>query len=136
MRFLFDTNAIITLIGKKSDLLTQRVLDSTEGDITVSSIVMYELYFGAYKSTKTAFNLETLRLLFSDFITLDFDREDARAAGEIRSQLARKGIPIGPYDALIAGQAKARKLILVTNNAREFECIHDLQVQDWTQAKS
>ncbi|WP_164066578.1 PIN domain-containing protein, partial [Serratia marcescens] len=80
----------------------------------------HELYFGAYCSQRVDFNLETLRLLFTDLEILDLEREDARAAGEIRAELARRGTPIGPYDVLIAGQAMARGLPLVTNNTAEF----------------
>jgi tRNA(fMet)-specific endonuclease VapC len=93
---------------------------------------MHELYYGAYRSQKVAFNLETLRLLFADLATLDLDREDARVAGEIRADLARLGTPIAPYDVLIAGQARARNLTLITNNTDEFARVPGLQLQDWT----
>ena len=65
------------------------------------------------------------------FEVLEFDREDARQAGQIRAQLALKGTPIGPYDVLIAGQAKARKLILVTGNTDEFKRVAGLSIEDW-----
>ncbi|MFX8339484.1 PIN domain-containing protein, partial [Acinetobacter baumannii] len=60
------------------------------------------------------------------------DRDDARAAGEIRAELARRGTPIGPYDILIAGQAMARGLPLVSNNTAEFQRIGGLRLEDWT----
>lgn len=132
MRFLFDTNAVISLLGNKSESLVDRVLHCAEGDIALPTIVSHELYFGAYKSQKVSFNLETIRLLLKDFVHLPFDDEDARQAGEIRAELQRVGTPIGPYDVLIAGQAKARDLILVSNNVREFERVSDLQLEDWT----
>lgn len=132
MRFLFDTNAVISLLGQKSEALLDRVLHCSEGDIGLPAIVSHELYFGAYKSQKVSFNLETIRLLVKDFVLLPFDDEDARHAGEIRADLKRAGTPIGPYDVLIAGQARARDLILVSNNVREFERVPDLQVEDWT----
>lgn len=132
MRFLLDTNAVIFLLGQKSDALLQRVLTCSEGDVGLPSIVCHELYFGAYKSRKVAFNLETLRLLFLDFDVLPFEHEDARVAGEIRALLSAAGTPIGPYDSLIAGQAKARGLTLVTNNLREFERVDALKLEDWT----
>lgn len=132
MQFLLDTNAIIALISQRSSALVRRVLDCREGDIGLSSIVAHELYYGAYKSQKVSYNLETLRLLFNDFLILEFDQEDARISGEIRAELAAKGRPIGPYDIQIAGQAKARGLILVTNNVAEFERVEGLQIQDWT----
>jgi tRNA(fMet)-specific endonuclease VapC len=62
---------------------------------------------------------------------VSFDAEDAQHAGEIRAQLASMGTPIGPYDALIAGQARARQLMLVTHNIREFVRVPGLQVEDW-----
>jgi len=65
------------------------------------------------------------------FPVLEFDQEDARQAGEIRAHLASKGTPIGPFDVLIAGQAKARNLTLVTHNTSEFRRVEGLRVEDW-----
>lgn len=132
MQFLLDTNAVISLIGQKSEGLVSRVLESSEGTIGVSTVVVHELYFGAYKSQRVSFNLETLRLLLADFVFVEFELEDARTSGEIRAALAAKGTPIGPYDVLIAGQAKARDLILVTNNVGEFGRVEGLRIEDWT----
>ncbi|PST17338.1 type II toxin-antitoxin system VapC family toxin [Mesorhizobium plurifarium] len=129
---LLDTNAVIALIGRRSEILVNRVLQSPEGTIGLSPIVAHELYYGAQKSARVQHNLETLRLLFADFPILDFDQRDAFAAGGIRAALAAKGTPIGPYDVLIAGQAKARGLTLVTNNVGEFKRIEGLRVEDWS----
>jgi tRNA(fMet)-specific endonuclease VapC len=68
-----------------------------------------------------------LRLEGLQFELLAFDTEDAQHAGDIRAQLATAG----PYDVLIAGQARAHQLVLVTHNVREFACVHGLQVEDW-----
>lgn len=133
IRHLLDTNAVIALIGKKSDRLVQRIFDSAPGSLAISPVVVHELYYGAYKSSRVEHNLETLRLLLADFAVLDFDQNDAVVSGAIRASLAMKGAPIGPYDVLIAGQAKARNLVLVTNNIRELERVDGLAVEDWTQ---
>ncbi|MGO4832847.1 type II toxin-antitoxin system VapC family toxin [Rhizobiaceae sp. 2RAB30] len=130
--WLLDTNAVIALVTRRSEALLRRVVSTEPGTLAVCSIVAHELYFGAYRSQKVDFNLETLRLLFADIEILDFDRGDARAAGEIRAELARRGRPIGPYDVLIAGQALARGLPLVTNNTAEYERIAGLRLEDWT----
>ncbi len=134
MNYVLDTNAVISLIGTKSDRLIARILEKTMGEIAISSIVAHELYFGVYRSQKINDNLETLRLLLHDFPLLEFNYEDARISGEIRSKLAGTGTPIGPYDVLIAGQAKARNLTLITNNVREFVRVENLKVEDWTAA--
>lgn len=132
--WLLDTNAIIALLTRRSASLLRRVEAQEPGSLAISAVVAHELYYGAYRSRKIEFNLETLRLLFADLVILDLDREDARAAGEIRAALARQGTPIGPYDVLIAGQAKARGLTLVTNNLAEFQRVEGLRVEEWAQA--
>ncbi|ATU92415.1 type II toxin-antitoxin system VapC family toxin [Phyllobacterium zundukense] len=132
MRYVLDTNAVIQLVSRKSDGLVRLILEKREGEIGISSVVAHELYFGVYKSQKISFNLEALRLLLLDFPILEFDQEDARVSGELRSTLAQAGLPIGPYDVLIAGQAKARDLIVITNNVREFQRVEGLKVEDWT----
>ena len=62
---------------------------------------------------------------------LEFDSEDAIAYARIREALERKGKPIGPLDTLIAAQAVARGLTLVTNNEREFKRVPGLRVENW-----
>ena len=65
------------------------------------------------------------------FTVLPFEKEDARSAGEVRAHLRSKSTPIGPYDVLIAGQAVARKLVLITHNRREFTRVPGLMTEDW-----
>jgi tRNA(fMet)-specific endonuclease VapC len=129
---LLDTNAVIALLGQKSDVLVGRVRKSAKDSIGLSAVVAHELYFGAYGSARVAFNLETLRLAMADFPFVAFDRDDAQMSGEIGAALTAKGRPIGPCDVLIAGQAKARNLVLVTNNTGEFERVDGLRIEDWT----
>jgi tRNA(fMet)-specific endonuclease VapC len=131
--WLLDTNAFIALMTRRSETLLRRIAATAPERLAISAIVAHELYFGAYRSERIERNLETLRLFLADFKMLELHREDARAAGEIRTALARQGTPIGPYDVLIAGQAKARGLTLVTNNASEFRRVEGLRIEDWTQ---
>ena len=67
----------------------------------------------------------------NNFVSLPFDDAAATIFGEIRSSLAAKGTPIGPYDLQIAAIALANNLILVTHNTREFSRIADLKLEDW-----
>jgi tRNA(fMet)-specific endonuclease VapC len=128
MRFLLDTNAVIALLRRHPGFLEQ-LTRYTPGDFAIPDIVMHELYYGAYKSQKVGANLAQLDAL--RFETLDFDREDAQCAGELRAILAKAGTPIGPLDMLIAGQAKARSLTVITHNRREFDRVPGLSVEDW-----
>ena len=63
------------------------------------------------------------------FEVLDYDKEDARQAGEIRAALRLTGQPIGPCDVLIGGQARARGLTLITHTA-EFARVARMQIED------
>ncbi len=129
MRYLLDSNIVIALMARHVGV-TGRLTKLTPGDVALPSIVMFELMFGAFNSTRPAENLDRLARLA--FPVAEFDLDDARAAGEVRAALKRRGTPIGPYDVMIAGQALARNLILVTANVREFERVASLRIEDWT----
>jgi tRNA(fMet)-specific endonuclease VapC len=60
-----------------------------------------------------------------------FEEQDAVHAAKLRADLRRRGRPIGDLDSLIAAQALARDLILVTNNLREFDRIAGLRTENW-----
>ena len=94
-------------------------------------IVKFELYYGAYRSSRQQENLETLRVFFSEFVSLPFDGQAAAICGYIRSQLAERGTLIGAYDMQIAAIALANDLSLVTHNVAEFSRVEGLNIEDW-----
>ena len=129
MRYLLDTNVVIGLLNDATSKLAKRARREKPADIAISAVVVHELFYGAFKSRRAAQNVALIDAL--QFAVLEFDKEDARQAGEVRALLASRGSPIGPYDVLIAGQAKARNLILVTNNTDEFGRVPGLRFDDW-----
>lgn len=128
MKYLLDANAVIAML-KGEPIMLERLRAHLPSDFGLPSIVAHELFYAAYNSQRAAANLARVEAL--QFEVVPFDAEDAQHAGEIRAQLAAVGTPIGPYDALIAGQARARSLILVTHNIREFARVAQLTVEDW-----
>lgn len=128
MKYLLDANAVIAMLKGEPTML-ERLRAHLPSDFGLPSIVAHELFYGAYKSQRAAANLARVEAM--QFEVVPFDAEDAQHAGEIRAQLAAVGTPIGPYDVLIAGQARARNLILVTHNIREFARVAQLTVEDW-----
>jgi tRNA(fMet)-specific endonuclease VapC len=129
MRYLLDANGVIGLLNDATSKLAQRARREKPADIAISAIVAHELFYGAFKSRRAIQNVALIDSL--QFVVLEFDKEDARQAGEVRALLASKGTPIGPYDVLIAGQAKARNLTLVTHNTDEFGRVPGLRFDDW-----
>lgn len=129
MSYLLDTNTVIALLTDASSPAATRVRRCRPDEVAISALVVHELFYGAYKSQRTTQNVARVDALM--FEVLSFDTEDAREAGEIRAHLAVQGVPIGAYDVLSAGQARARALTLVTHNVREFARVPRLQVEDW-----
>ena len=125
MRYLL----VIALPNDTTFPIARRTRRHAPRDIGLPASVLHELYYGAFKSQRVDKNVARVDAL--QFPVLEFDQEDARHAGEVRAHLASKGTPIGPYDVLIAGQAKARKLTLVTHNTTEFARVSGLKVEDW-----
>jgi tRNA(fMet)-specific endonuclease VapC len=98
----------------------------------VSTIVVFELWYGVAKSERQEANTIRLETFLAGPINLlPFEEEDARTAGKIRAAIEAAGRPIGAYDLLIAAQAVRLKLTLVTANAREFARIKGLEWEDW-----
>ncbi|WP_273455241.1 PIN domain-containing protein, partial [Nevskia ramosa] len=109
MRYLLDSNAVIAALNDADGPLSRRLRSQQPSDVGISAVVMHELYFGAFRSQRREANLARVDAL--RFEVLPLDVEDARHAGEIRALLADQGTPIGAYDVLIAGQARARNLV-------------------------
>jgi tRNA(fMet)-specific endonuclease VapC len=137
--YCLDTNVVIRLVRAELPFIEKLRLALSRDEIALSSIVLFELEYGVagasarQKSDRRARNEERLAVFLSAPIAiLPFDAEDAREAGDIRAHLARAGTPIGPYDVLIAAQARRRGAILVTANAREFARVPRLQLEDWS----
>ncbi len=133
MSYLLDTNACIALMNGAPVAVRSRFEKAIRGGfrVYISSIVTFELWYGIAKSARVEMNTQRLEALLSSVIALPFDNEDARAAGSIRATLQAAGKPIGGYDYLIAGQALARQLTLVTANVSEFSRVKGLSWQDW-----
>lgn len=136
MDYLLDTNACIALNkGKPPSVRAQFDKAALRGMVWVSTVVLYELWYGVVKSARPKENAEDLATFLAGPVrVLIFDEQDAREAGDVRASLERIGKPIGAYDVLIAGQARRRGLTLVTANAREFGRVKGLAWEDWGKA--
>jgi len=134
MDYLLDTNACIALNKGKPPSVRVRFGRAVRAgsQVWVSTVVLFELWYGVVKSTRPKENGEDLaKFLAGPVRVLNFDEADAHEAGDVRASLERIGRPIGAYDVLIAGQARKRGLTLVTANAKEFGRVKGLAWEDW-----
>ena len=128
MRYLLDTNAVIALLRGHEGVLS-RLRTHAPADFGLSVVVLHELTYGAAHSARPEANLARIDAL--RFERLPLSAEDAAEAGHVRAALAKRGMPIGAYDVLIAGQARRRGITVVTRNRREFDRVEGLMVEDW-----
>ena len=134
MKYALDTNACIALIKGRPDSVRTRFSKavSSGAEFFVPTIVAFELWYGVFRSEREQFNASRVATFFAGpFTVLPFDEEDAKMSGSLRAALEKTGRPIGAYDTLIAGQAIARELTVVTANVAEFSRIKGLKWQDW-----
>lgn len=131
MKFLLDTDTCIYAL-KQNERVIERLLSTAREDVAVSVITEAELRTGAAKSSSPSKTLQFVENFLSPISRIDFTSADAIAYSAVRTKLERAGTPIGPLDTLIASQAVARKLTLVSNNEREFRRVAGLVVETWS----
>jgi tRNA(fMet)-specific endonuclease VapC len=129
-----DTNAVIVALNNRSSPVRARI-DAAIGlgrTLAISPIVLFELRYGAAKSARPDRNAQRIAdFLAGPIAVLPFEPADAEEAGNIRAALERAGTPIGPYDVLVAAQARRRDALLVTANEREYARVPGLKIEDW-----
>ena len=130
MKFLLDTDTCIYALKQQRGVL-ERLLTHSPADIAVSVITEAELRTGAAKSDAAVKIGRLVKNFLRPLTILDFVSADAATYAQIRARLERAGKPIGPLDTLIAAQAVARKLTLVSNNRKEFGRVPRLAIENW-----
>ena len=130
LKYMLDTNIVIFTM-KNKPASVREMFKKHNGRMCISSITYMELVYGAERSSNPERNLTSLEGFVARMDVLPLDDSAAAHAGQIRAELARLGMPIGPYDQLIAGHARSQGLVLVTNNEKEFARVPGLRTENW-----
>lgn len=130
LKFMLDTNIVIYTI-KSRPTQVRDAFRKHEGQMAISSVSYGELVYGAERSAQPERNLKDIEGFAARLEVLAFDEQAATHFGQIRAELAKIGTPIGPYDTMIAGHARALGLVLVTNNIKEFSRVLGLRLENW-----
>ena len=129
--YLLDSNTCVEYLRDRNQAVIERIKQEPTQNIRLCSVVLGELYNGAFRSADPPKNLILLRRFLAKFTSLPFDDVAAEIYGEERVRLEKLGTPIGPHDTQIAAIALANKLTVVTHNVSEFSRIPRLKVEDW-----
>lgn len=130
--YLLDTNTCVEVLRNRNAHVVRRFTTTQPNDVRLCSVVKAELYYGAQKGPRLAANIATLTVFFESLLSLPFDDAAADIYGEIRADLEKRGLPIGPNDTMIAAIALKHGLTVATHNTDEFRRVRDIQVDDWT----
>lgn len=133
MIYMLDINICIYAMKNRPEKVLRRLKEELDNGVCSSSITLAELEYGMKHSSNLAKNEQALLRFLIPFSVLPFGPAAASEYGEIRAYLQGQGTPIGLLDTLIAGHARAEKLILVANNVREFERVPGLEIENWVE---
>ena len=131
MNYLLDTNVCIQFLTGRSDAVRQEIKSRDFSTLFICSIVKGELEYGARKSTNPQKSRTVLHNFLINLPEIGYDSLAAEEYGIIRSNLEKRGLPIGPYDMQIAAIAIAHNFTLVSHNTREFQRVEGLLLEDW-----
>ena len=130
LKYMLDTNIVIYTI-KNRPVRVREVFKRHSGQMAISAVTFGELIYGAERSSQPERNLNDIEGMIARLEVLPFGELAAAHFGQLRAELARAGTPIGPYDQMIAGHARAAGLVLVTNNVDEFKRVPGLRIENW-----
>lgn len=130
LRFMLDTNLCIRVLRERPAGLRER-FNAEAATLCISTVTMAELLYGAEKSAKPIENRNQVEAFAARLDVLPFDTAAAAHFGDIRANLERKGLVIGPYDLMIAGHARSLGLVVITGNLGEFRRVEGLRSEDW-----
>jgi tRNA(fMet)-specific endonuclease VapC len=129
MSHLLDTNICAAHFRRPGGMAHRFI--QYGGGLFVPTIVLGELYAGAYHIADPTPLLEKISDLLNDVDVLDFDIACAEQFGMVRGRLLQHGISIPTADLMIAAVALVHNLTLVTNNTADFQSVPGLRLDDW-----
>ncbi len=130
IKYMLDTDTVSYTIRNKPVEIRQ-AFAAHHGQMCISSVTLMELVFGAERHPDTRTLMSVIESMVARLEVWHFDEVAAIHTGEIQAELAIQGKPIGPYDAMIAGHARANGLIVITNNTKEYSRVSGLRVENW-----
>ena len=125
--YMLDTNVCIAALRHMEQV--QRLPPPPR--CVLSQVTVAELWTGIEKSGRRDAQAARLEEFVDSFTALDFDEAAARAYGEIRAALEKRGRTIGPLDLLIAAHARSVGATVLTGNFDEFSRVPGLKVLRW-----
>jgi tRNA(fMet)-specific endonuclease VapC len=130
VKVMLDTDITSYIFAHRAEKARRRFLALSPADVGISAITAGELAFGRQINPSER-NRRAVERALEAVVIVPFDHAAAQVYGEVRSDLQRRGVLIGPHDMLIAAHAISLDIPLATNNLREFRRVPGLRVENW-----
>ena len=131
VRYLLDTNTASYVIKGNFPRVRERLLRIPMAEVGISVITEAELRFGVARLPEVT----TLKSVVEEFLLrveiLPWNSEAARQYARIRAILEKDASPMGNLDLMIAAQAVAAGVVLVTHD-HVFRRVKGLRVEEWS----
>jgi tRNA(fMet)-specific endonuclease VapC len=130
MKYLLDTNIVSDMMHNPQGRVMASIARVGEDNVFTSILVVSEVRYGIEKRGSQRLANRLLEILEG----LPVERFEAPADEHyafVRNATKSRGTNVGQMDLLIAAQARALDVILVTGNEREFSYVPGLKVENW-----
>jgi tRNA(fMet)-specific endonuclease VapC len=128
---VLDTNVVVAALNQVGRVV-ERLAGTDSADVLIPDLVIAELLFGAYTSTRVVENVGRVERLVALFRTAPFDLQAARLFAQVKSDLRRRGQTKQDFDLAIASVALVHGATLVTHDGGLLDgAISQLNVEDW-----
>ena len=126
-KYVLDTNIVIAIFdGDKA--VRDRV--ATADEIFIPATVLGELYFGAFRSSRSGDNVARIDDLARSYAILPIDESTAKIFGMLQRDLRDRGKPIPMNDVWIAATAQQWKATVATRDDH-FNLLTGVAVENW-----
>ena len=131
VRYLLDTNTASYVIKGNFPRVRARLLKVPMAEVGISVVTEAELRFGVARRPEAT----TLKRVVEEFLlrveSLPWNSEAAEHYAQIRAALEKGEEPMGNLDLMIAAQAVAAGVVLVTRD-HVFRRVKGLRGEDWS----
>ena len=126
VKYLIDSDVLIDFLNNRAEAI-RLLIKFEESEMAISAITFAEILEGLVGDRKKYLNV---RKGLSELSMLPVEANIAEQFANVRALLRSKGQLIENMDIFIAATALVHNLILVTNNKKDFDKIHNLQIYE------
>ncbi|MFA6567693.1 MAG: PIN domain-containing protein [Victivallales bacterium] len=126
---LLDTDVCIELLRGNTKVLSH--MQKNSGNIAVSFITVGELYYGAFNSSDSKFNVQLITAFLENLIVIQSDNGIMEKFGWLKAKLRNKGLMLPDADIIVASTCSQKCSRLITGNIKHYNRFESIKLENW-----